>query len=91
MQDRELSYVQASKTKDAARFYVDRASAGTKLEEITKQMSVSHKRTRCFNQKGISPMFQVCRERRQRLEQEKRVQGLGRGFRICRIETRGFM
>jgi len=44
MQDRELSYVQASRAKDATRFYVDKNSSGEKLTEIMRQMSVSHKK-----------------------------------------------
>lgn len=44
MQDRELSYVQASRAKETTRFYVDEVSAGAKLKDIVRQMTMSHQK-----------------------------------------------
>jgi ATP-dependent exoDNAse (exonuclease V) alpha subunit len=45
MQDRELSYVQASRARLATRVYVDRNEAGSDLSELARQMSVSREKT----------------------------------------------
>ena len=44
MQDREISYVQASRGKSITRFYLTKADAGEKLSEISRQMSKSRKK-----------------------------------------------
>ena len=44
MQDRELSYVQVSRAKDATRLYTDKVEAGEKLREISRQMSKSRQK-----------------------------------------------
>lgn len=41
MQDREISYVQASRAKHEARIYTDRSEAGPELSQLAKQMSNS--------------------------------------------------
>jgi conjugative relaxase-like TrwC/TraI family protein len=45
MQDRELSYVQASRARLTTRLYVDRNEAGPRFAEIARQMSVSREKT----------------------------------------------
>jgi Ti-type conjugative transfer relaxase TraA len=45
MQDRELSYVQASRAKNETRFYIDKSEAGSDLKELTKQMERSREKT----------------------------------------------
>lgn len=45
MQDRELSYVQASRAKNETRFYIDKSEAGEDLKELTKQMERSREKT----------------------------------------------
>ena len=45
MQDRELSYVQASRAKNETHFYIDKSEAGSDLKELTKQMERSHEKT----------------------------------------------
>lgn len=45
MQDRELSYVQASRAKNETRFYIDKSEAGEDLKELTKQMGQSREKT----------------------------------------------
>ena len=44
MQDRELSYVQASRARGNTRFYTDRIEAGEDLIELTRQMSQSREK-----------------------------------------------
>jgi len=44
MQDRELSYVQASRAKDKTRIYTDKLSAGDNLTALSKQMSKSRQK-----------------------------------------------
>jgi len=45
MQDRELTYVQASRAKLATRLYTDQHEAGKNLTGLAKQMSKSHEKT----------------------------------------------
>jgi Ti-type conjugative transfer relaxase TraA len=45
MQDRELSYVQASRAKNETRFYIDKSEAGENLKDLTKQMGQSREKT----------------------------------------------
>jgi len=45
MQDRELSYVQASRAKGETRFYMDEQQAGKNLTEISRAMSKSHQKS----------------------------------------------
>jgi conjugative relaxase-like TrwC/TraI family protein len=44
MQDREISYVQASRARGETRLYLDKESAGEHLETISRQMRVSHQK-----------------------------------------------
>lgn len=44
MQDRHLSYVQASRARENTRFYCDRFEAGKGLEQIAKQMAQSRQK-----------------------------------------------
>lgn len=44
MQDRELSYVQASRARESTRFYIDRHEAGKELSQLTKQMEKSREK-----------------------------------------------
>ena len=44
MQDRELTYVQASRARGETRFFIDKFEAGEELEEITRQMNKSHQK-----------------------------------------------
>lgn len=44
MQDRELSYVQASRGKGETRFFTTHAEAGDKLAELARTMNVSHQK-----------------------------------------------
>lgn len=44
MQDREISYVQASRAREETRIFVDRAEAGERLAELTRQMSQSRQK-----------------------------------------------
>lgn len=45
MQDRELSYVMASRARGETRLYVDRFEAGEKLTGLAKQMNLSRKKS----------------------------------------------
>jgi Ti-type conjugative transfer relaxase TraA len=45
MQDRELSYVQASRAKNETRFYIDKSEAGENLSDLVKQMERSREKT----------------------------------------------
>jgi ATP-dependent exoDNAse (exonuclease V) alpha subunit len=45
MQDRHLSYVQASRAKESTHIYTDRNEAGDKLDELAKQMSRDQQKT----------------------------------------------
>lgn len=45
LQDRELSYVQASRARSETRFYIDKSEAGEQLEGLMKQMSTSREKT----------------------------------------------
>lgn len=45
MQDRELSYVEASRARGETRFYIDKSEAGENLSELTKQMERSREKT----------------------------------------------
>jgi conjugative relaxase-like TrwC/TraI family protein len=45
MQDRETSYVQATRARWLTRFFTDRHEAGENLERLAKQMSVSNEKT----------------------------------------------
>jgi len=44
LQDRELAYVQASRSRGATRLYIDRAAAGDTVAQLARQMSVSHQK-----------------------------------------------
>lgn len=44
MQDRELTYVQASRAKGETRFYTDKLEAGENLSQLSRAMSVSHQK-----------------------------------------------
>ena len=44
MQDRELSYVQASRAKGVTRFYTDKLEAGENLTQLSRSMSISHQK-----------------------------------------------
>ncbi len=44
MQDRELSYVQASRAKGITRFYTDKLEAGENLSQLSRAMNVSHQK-----------------------------------------------
>jgi Ti-type conjugative transfer relaxase TraA len=44
MQDREITYVQASRARGLTRFYLDRDAAGERLDAIVRQMSASHQK-----------------------------------------------
>lgn len=44
MQDRELSYVQASRARESTRFYTDRHEAGEELSQLAKQMNKSNQK-----------------------------------------------
>lgn len=44
MQDRELSYVQASRARGQSRFFVDRLEAGEQLKDLSRQMRKSHQK-----------------------------------------------
>lgn len=44
MQDREITYVQASRARGNTRLYLDSESAGEKLETAIQQMKVSHQK-----------------------------------------------
>jgi hypothetical protein len=41
MQDREISFVQASRARGVTRFFTDRLEAGAKLETLCKQFAKS--------------------------------------------------
>ncbi len=45
MQDRELSYVQASRARNSSRIYTDRNEADNDLSRLAKQMSKTHEKT----------------------------------------------
>jgi len=45
MQDRHLSYVQASRARESTFIYTDRPEAGDKLDELAKQMSREREKT----------------------------------------------
>jgi ATP-dependent exoDNAse (exonuclease V) alpha subunit len=45
MQDRELTYVQASRARESMRLYTDKHEAGDKLSRLAKQMNKSHEKT----------------------------------------------
>lgn len=45
MQDRELTYVQASRARGETHFYMDKVQAGDKLTEISRSMAVSHQKS----------------------------------------------
>lgn len=45
MQDRELSYVQASRARGETRIYTDQVSAGDGLASLARQMRVSHQKS----------------------------------------------
>jgi len=45
MQDRQLSYVQASRARESTFIYTDRHEAGDKLDELAKQMSRDREKT----------------------------------------------
>jgi Ti-type conjugative transfer relaxase TraA len=45
MQDRELSYVEASRARGETRFYINKSEAGEDLSELTKQMERSREKT----------------------------------------------
>ena len=44
MQDRELTYVQASRGKGVTRFYLTEADTGPELRDISRQMSKSNRK-----------------------------------------------
>jgi len=44
MQDREISYVQASRARGLTRLYLNREAAGEELQDAVRQMSVSHQK-----------------------------------------------
>jgi ATP-dependent exoDNAse (exonuclease V) alpha subunit len=44
MQDREMTYVQASRARDETRIYTDRATAGDDLADLARQAERSHQK-----------------------------------------------
>ena len=42
LEDKEISYVKASRAKETTRFFMDKEIAGEGLKDITKQMEKSH-------------------------------------------------
>jgi hypothetical protein len=44
MQDREISYVQASRAREETRLFTDRMEAGDDLAELVRQMSTSRQK-----------------------------------------------
>lgn len=55
MQDRELSYVQASRSRQQTTFYVTRAEAGDHLTQLAKQMTRSREKTMAQEISSIEP------------------------------------
>jgi conjugative relaxase-like TrwC/TraI family protein len=54
MQDRELSYVQASRARTSTRFYTDKYETGKDLENVTKAMEKSHQKAMARGIEAIS-------------------------------------
>jgi len=61
MQDRELSYVQASRARGDTWFFIDQMEAGEELTDLVRRMSVSHRKEMAADlaqrtdKKGLSP------------------------------------
>ena len=66
MQDRELSYVQASRAREKTRLYAEEGEAGDKLKELSKQMSQSH-------QKGLAIEHQREPQMKRQLKQSQEI------------------
>jgi len=50
MQDRELTYVQASRARGETRFFVDKLEAGDGLKDLSRQMKKSHQKELAVDQ-----------------------------------------
>jgi len=66
MQDRELSYVQASRAKGLTRFYVDEKTAGKDFENIANLMSQGHQK-----QSALGLLLQQTKDEEDRRRQEE--------------------
>jgi Ti-type conjugative transfer relaxase TraA len=54
MQDRELSYVQASRASGTTRFYTDKLEAGENLTQLSRAMSISHQKDLASSIKALN-------------------------------------
>jgi conjugative relaxase-like TrwC/TraI family protein len=75
MQDRELTYVQASRARSTTRFYVDEETAGESLGNVIKKMEKSHQKsmatTLSQDQEGQSETAQSQQQESERRRQEQ--------------------
>lgn len=65
MQDRELTYVQASRAKNEARFFTTEVEAGDKLKELAASMGRSHEKGMAVDFASSGPNERPSRERNQ--------------------------
>ena len=64
MQDRELSYVQASRARGQTHFYIDKAEAGENLAQVARAMKTSHGKqlATSLKQQASSPRHELKQE-----------------------------
>jgi ATP-dependent exoDNAse (exonuclease V) alpha subunit len=66
MQDRELSYVQASRARGTTRLFTTKTEAGLELSNLAKAMSLSH-------QKALAMSMELLEKKRQEISRDVSV------------------
>lgn len=66
MQDRELSYVQASRARGTTRLFTTKTEAGLELSNLAKAMSLSH-------QKALAMSMEILEKKRQEISRDVSV------------------